>query len=48
MVVYRKWFERKERIGMKGYYVGEGYMGCVNGEYMLFADEADYQEYMEE
>ncbi len=33
---------------MKGYYVGEGYMGCVNGEYMLFADEADYQEYMEE
>ena len=24
---YRKWFERKERIGMKGYYVGEGYMG---------------------
>ena len=48
MVVYRKWFERKERIGMKGYYVGEGYMGWVNGEYMLFADEADYQEYMEE
>lgn len=33
---------------MKGYYVGEGYMGYVNGEYRLFADETDYKEYMEE
>lgn len=31
---------------MKGFYVGEGYMGCVNGQYMLFADEADYMDYV--
>lgn len=33
---------------MKGYYVGEGYMGYVNGTYQLFADESDYREWMEE
>lgn len=33
---------------MKGYYVVNGYMGCVNGEYMLFADETDYEEYLED
>ena len=30
---------------MKGYVVETGYMGYVNGEYMLFADEEDYREY---
>lgn len=33
---------------MKGYYVAAGYMGYVDGEYILFADECDYFEYMEE
>ena len=33
---------------MKGYFVANGYMGYVNGSYMLFADEEDYFEYMEE
>ncbi len=33
---------------MKGYYVSNGYMGYVNGDYQLFADETDYMEYMEE
>lgn len=33
---------------MKGYVVDSGYMGYVDGEYMLFADEADYFEYMNE
>ena len=33
---------------MKGYVVREGYMGYVNGGYMLFADERDYIEYMED
>ncbi len=33
---------------MKGYLVSGGYMGLVEGEYMLFASESDYQEYMEE
>ena len=33
---------------MKGYYVTNGYMGCVDGVYMLFADESDYLEYVED
>lgn len=32
---------------MKGYNVEAGYMGYVNGEYMLFANEDDYKEYLE-
>lgn len=32
---------------MKGYIVEAGYMGYVNGGYMLFANEADYLEYFE-
>ena len=31
---------------MKGYVVADGYMGYVNGRYMLFADEEDYREYI--
>ena len=31
----------------KGYPVSSGYMGLVNGIYMLFANEADYIEYLE-
>lgn len=31
---------------MKGFIVREGYMGYVNGEYILFASESDYQEYL--
>lgn len=33
---------------MKGYFVNDGYMGMVEGRYMLFASEEDYREYMEE
>ena len=33
---------------MKGYPISEGYMGLVDGAYMLFASEADYTEFMEE
>lgn len=32
---------------MKGYSTQSGYMGYVNGTYMLFACEEDYREYME-
>ena len=28
---------------MKGYFVAAGYMGYVDGEYVLFADESDYR-----
>lgn len=33
---------------MKGYAVESGYMGYVNGAYMLFASETDYADYMSE
>lgn len=32
---------------MKGYSVDCGYMGFVDGKYMLFASEEDYREYLE-
>ncbi len=32
---------------MKGYNTEYGYMGFVNGTYVLFASEADYRDYME-
>ena len=33
---------------MKGYTVSRGYMGYINGRYFLFANEAEYREYIEE
>lgn len=33
---------------MKGYVVSDGYMGYVNGKYMLFAGEEDYRDYIED
>lgn len=33
---------------MRGYNTSEGYMGWVDGFYMLFSCESDYREYMEE
>ena len=33
---------------MKGFSVSDGYMGYVDGRYMLFASEDDYREYVEE
>ena len=33
---------------MKGYLVYGGYMGFVEGEYILFASEGEYEEYLEE
>lgn len=32
---------------MKGYNTEEGYMGYVEGTWMLFSCEADYYEFME-
>lgn len=37
----------KEDITMKGYYNNSGYMGYVDGRWVLFASEGDYQEYVE-
>lgn len=33
---------------MKGYIVGSGYMGLVDGRYILFASEEDYRDYLED
>ena len=33
---------------MKGYAIEEGYMGFVDGKYMLFCSESDYYEYVRE
>lgn len=31
---------------MKGYFTNTGYMGFVDGRYMLFASESDYRDYI--
>lgn len=31
---------------MKGYVTASGYMGMVEGEYILFASEEEYKEYL--
>ena len=33
---------------MKGYNTEKGYMGYVEGRYMLFASEEEYYDYMED
>lgn len=33
---------------MKGYTVTDGYMGLIGNDYMLFASEEDYKEYIED
>ena len=33
---------------MKGYTVESGYMGLVDGRFVLFASESDYRDYMED
>lgn len=33
---------------MKGYHTSDGYMGLINGEWMMFPTESEYVEYMEE
>ena len=53
ILFYTEFRSKEQRIErsvffMKGYFVPDGYMGYVNGSYMLFADENDYREYMED
>lgn len=45
---YQKLLSDKEVFFMKGYTTDGGYMGMVDGKYILFASEKDYWEYMEE
>ena len=38
--------KKMEETDMKGYSVEFGYMGLVDGRYMLFASEDDYRSYL--
>ena len=31
---------------LEGYFINEGYIGLVDGEWMLFASESDYIDFM--
>ena len=42
----QKFDKRQEDSIMKGYAVESGYMGYVDGVYMLFASEMDYEDYI--
>ena len=33
---------------MRGYYTATGFFGLVEGRYMLFSNESEYYEYLEE
>jgi len=33
---------------MKGYFTANGYMGLVDGKYVLFASEEEYREFVED
>lgn len=35
-------------MNIKGYVVSSGYMGYVDGKYILFATEQEYLDYVEE
>ena len=39
---------RSEGLIMKGYFTESGYMGYVDGSYILFSCEDDYLDYVEE
>lgn len=39
---------KKEVPDMKGYVTAGGYMGMVEGRYILFVSEEEYMEYIEE
>lgn len=38
----------RRKKNMKGYTTSAGYMGWVEGRYILFASEREYREYIEE
>ena len=40
--------KEKEALNMRGYFTAGGFFGLVDGEYRLFASEADYYEAVEQ
>lgn len=47
LVIEKRGTGRTGGSDMKGYFVYNGYMGMVEGRYMLFASEEDYLDYLE-
>ena len=39
---------KKEVILMKGYYTANGFYGLVGNSYLLFSDESDYYDFMDQ
>ena len=48
MITSKKKKKSKEDWQMKGYNTSNGYMGYVEGKYILFASEQEYFEFMED
>ena len=48
MITSKKKKKSKEYWQMKGYDTSNGYMGYVEGKYILFASEQEYFEFMED
>ena len=48
MITSKKKKKSKEDWQMKGYDTSNGYMGYVEGKYILFASEREYFEFMED
>ena len=48
MITSKKKKKSKEDWQMKGYDTSNGYMGYVEGKYILFASEQEYFEFMED
>lgn len=43
-----KKIKEQEAVMMKGYYTANGYFGLVDGSYILFSDESDYYDFMDQ
>lgn len=48
LVVRLQQENNQEALKMKGFAVHNGYMGYVEGRYLLFATESDYREFFED
>ncbi len=45
-MAYTETIETKEAANMNGYFTANGYYGLIDGRYVLFASESDYNDYM--
>ncbi len=45
-MAYTETIETKEAANMNGYFTANGYYGLIDGRYVLFASESDYNDYL--